>query len=118
MSNVNIASLNLCLGLPNKKDILTELLRKNNVDICALQETEIPKNFPESVLSCGGFVLELEQNTDKKRVGIYLRNGVKYVRRNDLELENFHIIIVDVITHVKIRVINVYRSNKQGWLNW
>ena len=66
MSNINIASLNLCLGLSNKKDMLTELLHKNNIDVCVLQETEIPKNFPENVLSCGGFILKLEQNTDKK----------------------------------------------------
>ena len=86
------------------------ILHKNNIDVCVLQETEIPKNFPENVLSCGGFILELEQNTDKKRAGIYLRNGVKYTRRHDLEKEDYHILIVDVLTHVKIRIINVYRS--------
>ena len=32
------------------------------------------------------------------------------IRRNDLELENLHILIVDVLSHVKIRIINVYRS--------
>ena len=81
------------------------ILHKNNIDVCVLQETEIPKNFPENVLSCGGFILELEQNTDKKRAGIYLRNGVKYTRRHDLEKEDYHILIVDVLTHVKIRNI-------------
>ena len=110
MMNLNVSTLNLCLGLPSKKDSVTELLRRNNVNVCCLQETEIPKNFPEKVLDCGGYTLELELNSDKKRAGIYLQNDLNYVRRDDLEKEDFHIVIVDVFTNVKIRIINVYRS--------
>ena len=102
MMNLNISTLNLCLGLPNKKDIVTDLLQRNNITVCCLQETEVPQNFPEKVLDCGGFTFELEINSDKKRAGIYLRNNVKYIRRDDLEKENFHIVIVDVFTSVKI----------------
>ena len=43
------------LGLPNKKDNVTEMLYKNNVKICCLQETELPKNFPVKMLNCGGY---------------------------------------------------------------
>ena len=110
MSDINIASLNLCLGLPNKKDILTELLRRKSIDVCALQETEVPINFPEKILNCGGYNIELELNNEKKRAGIYLRNNLKYIRKFDLEKEGFHLLIVDVYTNVKIRIINVYRS--------
>ena len=110
MINLNIATLNLCLGLPNKKDSVTELLHRNNVNICCLQETEIPKNFPEKILDCGGFQLELELNKEKRRAGIYLSTNLKYVRRNDLQKEDYHIVIVDVFLKVKVRIINVYRS--------
>ena len=68
MSNINIATLNLCFGLPNKKDILTELLNRNHVNLCCLQETEIPKNFPEKLLNCGGFTIVLEMSTEKKEL--------------------------------------------------
>ena len=54
--------------------------------------------------------MELELNLDKKRAGIYLKNDLKYVRRSDLEKEDFHTVIVDVFVNVKIRIINVYRS--------
>ena len=56
---------NLCLGLTNKKDIVTNTLSQNNIDVCCLQETEVPKDFPESILSCNGFKLELEKCEDK-----------------------------------------------------
>ena len=52
----------------------------------------------------------LNLNKIQKKIGIYLRNGIKYTRRNDLEEEDFHIPIIDVVTHVKIRIVNVYRS--------
>ena len=89
---------------------MTALLHSNGVSVCCLQETEIPMNFPEPVLNCGGYTLELESNQDKKRVGIYIQNDIKYVRRNDLEKEGYHIIIIDVLADIKIRIINIYRS--------
>ena len=36
--------------------------------------------------------------------------GVNYVRRKDLESPNHHIVIVDITTSKKFRVINLYRS--------
>ena len=106
MSNhITIGTWNLCLGLPNKKDIVIDILDLNKVDICCLQETEISNGFPENILSCGGYKLELEINSSKKRAGIYLRNDLKYKRRNDFEKEDFHIVIVDVYTCIKICII-------------
>ena len=85
MENLKLGSLNLCLGLPNKKDIVTDLLNRNSISICSLQETEVPMNFRENILSFGGYNLELKLNTVKKHCGVYLKNDIKYVRRNDLE---------------------------------
>ena len=44
-------------------DFVIDMLARNNVSICCLQETEVQVNFPEKLLNCGGFTLELEQNT-------------------------------------------------------
>ena len=52
--------------LQNKKDMVIDLLNANTVDVCGLQETEIPMNFPENLLSSGGFTIELENNSEKK----------------------------------------------------
>ena len=85
MSNINISTLNLCLSLPSKKDNVTEMLKRNNVKICCLQETEIPNNFRVKMLNSGGYSLELESNPDKISAGIYLKSDLKYVQRNELE---------------------------------
>ena len=54
---IKIATWNVCLGFTNKKDLVIESLIKNNVSICALQETEIVEGFPEEVLNCDNFTL-------------------------------------------------------------
>ena len=76
-NTINIATWNLCLGLANKKDSVLEYLASNNVHLCCLQETEIPCGFPENVLNCKGYNLELELNSVKKRAGIYRQSPVK-----------------------------------------
>ena len=109
-NNLNNATWNLCLGIANKKDIVTAYLKESNIKICCLQETKIPMGFPESVLNCSGYNLELENNSVKKRVGVYLQKDVNYIRRYDLEKEDHHIVIIDVKTDILIRVISLYRS--------
>ena len=44
---LTIATWNLCLGLPNKKDIVVDTLKRSNIAICALQETEINIGFTD-----------------------------------------------------------------------
>ena len=47
---IKIATMNLCLGLKNKKDyVLGEILR-NEIDISCLQEVEIESSFPAEIL--------------------------------------------------------------------
>ena len=88
----------------------TETLKQEKISVCCLQETEVKNGFPEEILSCNSYVLELETNNTKKRTGIYLHKDLKYKRRLDLERENMHIVIVDIIGEKPIRIINVYRS--------
>ena len=49
MLTINIGTWNLCLGLTNKKDIVTSTLSRNNIKICCLQETEVPNDFPDDI---------------------------------------------------------------------
>ena len=100
----------LCLGLPNKKDLVTQYLNENNIAICCLQETEVPDNFPELTLNSNGYILELEQNVEKKRAGIYIAKGIKYTRKTELEESGHHIVIVDVCLDVKI-IKNLMTAN-------
>ena len=50
----NIATLNLCLGLPNKKNLVKEIIINEKIDILCLQETELRINFDHNLLSFPG----------------------------------------------------------------
>ena len=65
-SSLKIGTWNLCLGLINKKDAVTDYLKSKNIAVCCIQETEIPCNYPEETLNCGEYLLELESNTEKQ----------------------------------------------------
>lgn len=47
---LRIGTLNLCLGLMQKKDLVLNDLVTNKIDICCLQETELLKDFPTEAL--------------------------------------------------------------------
>ena len=106
---ITIGSLNLCLGLRNKKEAVKKIIVDNKIDILCLQETEIPVDYTINLLTFKGYVYENEINNVKSRCGMYISNNLSHVRRTDLEILNMHIIIVDINDSRKTRVINIYR---------
>ena len=107
---VKVSTWNLCLGLPNKKDVIIKQLLLNNIDICCMQETEIDINYPTNILSSKTHEFECEKSTDKRRVGVYINRQLQYTRREDLEETDQHVIIIDVFLKTNIRIISLYRS--------
>ena len=107
---VKISTLNLCLGLKNKKLLVKKLLEENEIDILCMQETEVMKDIDHNELKISGYSMELEQNSTKSRVGFYISKSVSYVRRFDLEGSDSNLIIIDVEGTLNTRLINVYRS--------
>jgi hypothetical protein len=105
----NIATLNLCLGLPNKKNLVKEIIINKKIDILCLQETELRINFDHNLLSFPGVNYESEINDTCSRVGVYINSNIDYTRRNDLEGLNSHLVILDIEGHKKLRIINIYR---------
>ena len=77
---LKIATLNLCLGLKNKKDFVRDILASNEIDILLIQETEISPDFDCQILSIPGYILELENNTHKRRVGIYRQSPILVIK--------------------------------------
>ena len=108
--SVKVATWNLCLGLPNKKDTVLHELEVNQIDVCCMQETEIEKNYPTDILASQQYELECEKSTDKRRVGIYINRQLQYERREDLEEIDKHVIIIDLLLLSKVRIISLYRS--------
>ena len=72
MSSIKLATLNLCLGLKAKKDLVKELLTENKIDILVMQETEIEPDFNQKNLGIPGYTLEMENCKFKKRCGVYI----------------------------------------------
>ena len=60
---IKVATWNVCLGLQNKKDIVYEILQHETIDICMIQEVEIKKDYPVSLLSNKDFKIEQENLT-------------------------------------------------------
>ena len=92
-----IASLNLCLGLRNKKDAVKKLIIDNDIKMLCLQEAEVTLNFPINLLTFKGFNYESETNFIKSRCGIYVSNNISYLRCNYLEVVTIHLVISDII---------------------
>ena len=109
-NKIKISTLNLCLGLKNKKLEVSQLLNEHKIDVLCLQETEIECQFDQVLLSISGLELELETNNVKARTGIFVRNNIKYKRRRDLEGVDSNLVIVDII---KVYVAFVTRSNSK-----
>ena len=59
---ITIGSLNLCLGLRNKKEAVKKIIIDNKIDILCLQETEIPVDYTINLLTFRGYVYENELN--------------------------------------------------------
>ena len=65
---LRIGTLNLCLGLMQKKDLVLNDLVTNKIDICCLQETELLKDIPTEALNGSSFIFESEKKIIKYRV--------------------------------------------------
>ena len=109
VSTKKIASLNLCLGLKNKKEAVKRLIIENDIDIMCMQETEVPVDFPTDLLTFKGYLYENESNQFKSRCGMLISNKISYTRRTDLEIVNMHVMIIDLNDVHKTRIINIYR---------
>ena len=107
---IRLSTWNLCLGIKNKKDYVYETLINNKIEICAVQETEIKKNYPVELLTHRDYKIEIEQFSEKGRCAIIIKNTINYLRRKDLEKLDSSVVIIDIDATKKYRIINIYRS--------
>ena len=84
-NNIKVATWNLCLGLANKKELVSQIIKNEQIDICCMQEIDIPLGYNCNLLSFKGYNLITENNNVKSRTGLYIKNGIDYSRRSDLE---------------------------------
>ena len=91
-----------------KKDYVYQVLNEENIDICLMQEAEIPIDYPNQLLSSTNYRIEIEKTSYKARCAIAIKNNIQYNRRSDLENQDSSLMIVDVDCLEKLRIINVY----------
>ena len=48
-NSIKLATWNLCLGLRNKKDCVSQIIKANKVDICCMQDIDIPANYNHDI---------------------------------------------------------------------
>ena len=77
INRLEIKTLNLCLGLKSKKTLVKKILNENELDVLCMQELEVDKDYDCTLLNIPGYVLEVEENINKKRVGCYIRENLK-----------------------------------------
>ena len=94
----------------NKKDIIKRTVQEMDIDICCMQEVDIPNDFPNELMSFQNYQIEVENNNRKARVAILLKSTVKYVRRANLEGSNSNLLVIDILHGSTTRIINLYRS--------
>ena len=75
-----------------------------------MQETQINLNIDHNLLSFPGYTIETETNTSTSRTAIYIRNNIQYLRRRELEGQDSHLVIIDLLGSHFSRIINLYRS--------
>ena len=62
---MKVATWNVCLGMQHKKDYIIDTLRKEEIDVCMIQEAEISKDYPINLLSSSDYKIECENCTVK-----------------------------------------------------
>ena len=107
---IKIGTLNLCLGLQAKKELVKQTILFEEIDVLCMQETESNKNLDHNLLSFPGFTIETEKNTMNSKVGIFISSKINSVRKLELEGEDSNLVIINLMGKSKCRIINVYRS--------
>ena len=74
-------------GLFGKKDLLTEYIVKNNFKLFAVTETLLNSSTPSAFVNCNGYLFERRDrgHPGGGGVGFYIKNGIDYTRRIELE---------------------------------
>ena len=91
---IKIATLNVCLGLTNKKDLISDILNVNKIDILCIQESEI-ENINVSFLGIKNYVLEISNCTPKSRTCVYIKENIPYKRLVFDNADNVEILAID-----------------------
>jgi exonuclease III len=110
-NNLKVCTWNVCLGLKYKLNYIRELLVKNSIDILCIQEAEVAADDEKRILEIPNYSLELERVTGSNviRTVMYIKSTISYVRHEDEESPNTHIILISCHG---LGIASLYRTYK------
>ena len=71
-SNDQVGNLEFMPGHKKRKRLYIQ------IEICAVQEVELKKDYPEHLVTSRSYKIELEQFTEKARCGIIIKDSINY----------------------------------------
>ena len=84
------------IGMEGKKDLVADFLFNNKVNIFSLSETFLShKNFTDVEIGGYGFNYKNRKQIGGG-VGAYIREGIPYTRRKDLECDNLEMMWLEI----------------------
>ena len=96
-SDLTILHQNVC-GLASKKDILEDFILEKNVKIFIVTETHLQSATPTSLVDIWGYTFERNGHKSKwGGAGIYIKENIEYIRRNDLNDENVEAVWIEIL---------------------
>ena len=90
-------------GLLRKKDLLEIFLADNNVKVAGISETLLNEHIPTSFLNIEGYsFVRRDRGVSGGGIGLYVKNGIEYIRRFDFESDDIEFICLEILsTHTK-----------------
>lgn len=108
-SNIVVSFWNCASGLFNKLEFLKILIKDTNSDIIFISECNLKNKDLAKACTLDGFELELS-TTDDARVCCYIKSGLNYTRKLELE-RGLEILIIDLLAS-KHRLLGFYKPFK------
>lgn len=110
---LKVCTWNVCLGIKYKLRRVEEILKKNDIDVICIQESEITSHDDLSIIQIEGYVVELEKSCEKIRSLMYIKNNISYERHEQMEKQDGHVILISIKNKLKvIQLASVYRTYK------
>ena len=90
-------------GLLGKKELLADFILKNNIKIVGVTETLLNDSIPSPFVNINGYSFERrDRGASGGGVGVYIKSGVDYSRRLDLEQSNVELVCLEIfLQHTK-----------------
>ena len=88
---------NVC-GIASEKDILEDFILEKNIEIFGVIETLLQNTTPTSLVDIRGYTFERNDRSSKGGgVGVYIKENIEYIHRNDLNDENVEAVWIKIL---------------------